>query len=582
MRATSELARILALPRRRIDDTNAHAELAEQLTALLKTPEGTMRLRPLQALALHDIGVCGGAFCPLETGGGKTLVSLMAAYILDSKQTILLLPAGLIEKTKRDWDRLAKHWLIPNNIRLFSYEMLGRKEWAIELERYEPDLIIADEVQRLKNRDAAVTRRVERWMEAHPDTRFVALSGTIMDKSLLEFGHILRWCLKTGAPIPLADDELEEWASALDEVVANDLRRCEPGALLKLAQPGDAPVGALPVVAARRGFRRRLVETPGVVSTVGKGEHVGASLYVRHIRYSMEPITEQHFEKLRGEMVTPDDWKLMTGAEVWMHARELALGFHQIWDPRPPEDWRAARRAWNGFVCDVLARSRSLDSPDQVASSVLAGDMPEGVNVLEAWRKQRDESGFVPNPVPVWHDDTALHIAAKWMAKAGGIVWTEHVPFALRLAELTGASYFGPKGLAADGTFIEDAPAESIIASIDANREGLNLQTKWWRNLITSPPERPGIWQQTIARTHRSPGQKADEVEVDIFLGCMEHANAWRRAYAGAEAVRDMTGAESKILIADVDWPTDLEIANFTGARWRAPTIKPFQIPTDA
>jgi hypothetical protein len=76
------------------------------------------------------------------------------------------------------------------------------------------------------------------------------------------------------------------------------------------------------------------------------------------------------------------------------------------------------------------------------------------------------------------------------------------------------------------------------------------------------------VWQQMLGRTHR-PGQIADEVEVDVLLGCKEHANAWRRALSAAEAIRDTTGADSKLLLADVDWPSEDEIAGYAGARWR-------------
>ena len=75
------------------------------------------------------------------------------------------------------------------------------------------------------------------------------------------------------------------------------------------------------------------------------------------------------------------------------------------------------------------------------------------------------------------------------------------------------------------------------------------------------------MWQQMIGRTHR-PGQQADEVEVEVLLGCLEHVNAWRRARTAAEAVRDTTGADSKLLIADVTWPSDVELASLRGARW--------------
>lgn len=581
VRFTPELERILALPRRSADG----AELVEPLTELLSVtdrcpgkPSGPyslcdvcgapMRLRPAQALALHDIGTLVGAFCPLDVGQGKTLITLLAPYVLDAQRPLLLLPANLVQKTNREREVLARHWLIPANIRLLSYEMLGRVQAAHELELYRPDLVLADEVHRLKNRRAAVTRRVSRFIHDHPETRFIGMSGTIMRKSLLDFGHIVRWSLKDGAPIPKTDVELEEWAAALDERApgGSDLRRFEPGALLHFCTPEEIAKPAndvTPVIAARRGFQRRLVETPGVVATLGNAERVSCSIYVRAITYNVAPVTERHFAKLRREWLTPDDWPPSQAVDIWRHARELALGLHYVWDPRPPEAWRNARRAWSAFVREVLGRSRTLDSELQVAQACDAGKLDN--TTLEAWRAIKDS--FTPNTVPVWHDDSALAVCLDWMRKPG-IVWTEHAFFAERLATMSGCPYFGAKGLAADGSFIDDADSRrSAIVSVDANREGRNLQTKWHRNLVVSPPEGADIWQQMIGRTHRT-GQSADEVTVDVLLGCAEHANAWRKAIASAKAIRDTTGAEQKLLLADVEWPTDDEIERFFGARW--------------
>ncbi len=854
VRHTSELDRILALPRRRAEDMPV--DLAATLTRLLKTPEGTQALRSTQALALHDIGTEGGLLGPIGVGEGKSLITLLAPYILDAKRPLLVLPAGLIRKTNDDWygtprkpGGYAKNWRIPTNIRLHSYEMLGRVQAAEFLETYKPDLLVFDECfvagtqirtpegfrrietlaagdkvwafdgsnfsiqtveaawsrgtdetwvlevdgieyettanhpfltergwrraadckvgdsfvcdvrefvcrsslqeaqvlqralqehqpcaqserieategedrdgpamgrrfsaayahqqpnedaggegegdahsgapssahaggqrardarvaassvggsgrglggreesavgqeahsgvpdrylsrgredccrsgrtlapglerssarqmqkgvpratrlarlarierrdrtrpeercrvhnlqvsgpstyvleggvvvhncHKLKNKRAAVTRRVSRYLADHPEVKVIALSGTIMRRSLLDFGHILKWALKDRAPVPETQNELEEWAAALDEKV-NELNRYEPGALLKLCPGGTT------LEDARRGFRARLTETPGVVATIGDGERVDCSIYINQLRYSVSPDTDLHFKKLREEWCTPDDWELTQPVDIWRHAKELALGLYYKWDPRPPPEWRDARREWAAFVREVLSRSRTLDSELQVVHACDAGKLDN--RILERWRKERDrEPKFVPNTVAVWCDDSALNECLKWM-KTPGLVWTEHDLFARRLAKVSGCKYYGARGLTDRGEFIDNAdPKESAIASIDANREGRNLQDKWSRMLITSPMEGADAWQQTLGRLHR-PGQMADEVQVDVMLGCKEHDNAWRRAIAAAQAIKDTTGADSKLLIADVDWPNEQEIASFAGARWR-------------
>lgn len=558
VRNSSEIDRILALPRRPTSAVEFGESIADEMTELLKTQNGIQKLRAVQAAALYEIGTTGGLFGPIPVGFGKSLVSFLAPYVLDAQRPLLVLPAGLIKKTKIELGKYAEHWRVPKNIQIISYEMLGRVQAANFLEEQRPDLIIFDECHRTKNRRAAVTKRLIRYMRKHPDTHVVALSGTIMRKSLLDFGHILRWCLKHNAPVPDTDVELEEWAAAMDEKV-EEYERPDPGALTRFSG------GSEELEDIRRGFRDRLVATPGVVAvTGGEDELVTSSLVIRALRYDVAPITDVHFAKLRKDMLTPDDWQLMQAVDVWRHARELAIGMHYVWSPRPPDPWRNARREWNAFAREVLSRSRTLDSELQVVQACDAGRLPN--DKLEAWRAIKDT--FTPNVVAMWHDDSALKVCRNWMQEPG-IVWTDHDLFARRLAEFTGCKYYGAQGLTDRGEFIDNAsPKEAVILSIAANKEGRNLQHKWSRNLVTAPPEGPDVWQQMLGRTHR-PGQIADEVEVDVLLGCKEHANAWRRALAAAEAVRDTTGADSKLLLADVDWPSEDEIAGYSGARWR-------------
>lgn len=570
---TAELQRILALPRREpvISD-----ELIDALSALLRTPHGTQRLLPLQALALHDIGIMGGGFMPLDVGEGKTLVSLLAAHVLRARRPLLLLRAHLIGKTKKERNEYVRDWLIPNHICLMSYQMLGLVQSATWLEEiYKPDLIIADEVQGLKNRDAAVTRRVERYLDRHPTTCFVGMTGTIMRTSIRDFAHSLRWALKDKAPVPATDAEVDEWAFALDDKLDDEFTRVQPGALLNLATPEERE-GLEPLTAARRGFRARLRETPGVICSASTGTKVDASLRIRALQYDLSSTTVEHFKSLRNDKKTPDGFDIWEAAEVWRHARELALGFHQVWQPQPPDEWKEPRRVWYAFVREVLSRSETLDSPGHVETACdaaatgrlrMTATLERGIDLLGKWRAVKDT--FTPNPVPVWHDDSALHAAARWMQQGPGIVWVEHVPFGQRLAQLTGASYFGAEGFSSSGEFIDNADASGcVIASVKANREGRNLQLKWWRNLVTTPAEGADLWQQLVGRTHR-PKQRAPEVLVDVFLGCAEHARAWSKAMAGAVSILDTVGSQSKLLIAKIEWPGDMEIASWTGSRWK-------------
>ncbi len=560
---TAELKRILSIPRRAQPEGIEAANVAAMTDALRRdTCAGA--LRPVQAAALLEVMLYGGVFGAIGVGEGKTLITLFIGYVLEARSYLLLLPANLIEKTRRDHARYAAEFLLPplEKIELLSYEMLSRVQGDAILARVDPDVIGADEVHRLKNRGAACTKKITRWMDKHPATKFAAFSGTVMQKSVRDCAHIIRWCLKGNAPVPRMVAEIEQWAFALDEDMPDDTR-FQPGALLRLCGPEEL-TAADPIVAARRGFRRRLIETPGVVSTIGEGERVDASIYVSAIKPTYKPITDEHFAKLRKQFRTPDDWELMTGAEVWAYARQLSVGFHYVWAPRPPEEWRDARREWNAFVRETLGRSRTLDSELHVANAVDDGRVNDG-GALERWRAIRDT--FKPNSVPIWHDDSVLKLCGEWMAaNDNGIVWTDHNAFGEALAKLTKRPYFGAQGRDARGRFIDDA-AGPIIASISANKEGRNLQ-RWARNLVTAFPDNADRAEQLIGRTHR-PGQKADEVTIEILVGCFEHVNAFRKAMSGAQTIRDTVGAAQKLLIADVtEWPSEDEIAKWRGPRW--------------
>lgn len=550
---TSEVKRIAALPRRTWT-SEAASQLAAMLTRELKTPRGTMTLKPVQATALYEAMECGGLLGPIVVGGGKTLLSLMLPLVLEARRPVLLLPAALVGKTWHESELLREHWRIPTNIQIVSYEMLGLVQSAQKLEYIQPDLIVADEVHMIKNHRAGRTRRVVRYMHAHPETRFAGVSGTIMDASVRDFAHLLRFALKNGAPIPKTDDEVSTWADCLDLKV-NPLARRQPGALLSLG----ASSGEDDITRARRAFQGRLRETRGVVASA-ETDDVKCSLRISALEYEPSQVTKDHIAFLRKNKTTPDGNSFAEPALLRMYFRQLALGFNSVWDPRPSDAWISARRDWASFVRDVLEESDQLDTELQVANAVDAGRLRTGT--LKAWRAVRDT--FTIQPKDVWHDDVALQACAQWMKREKGIVWCEHVFFARKLARLTGAVYYGANGQTDGGeSIVHVKPGAAIIASRQANATGRNLQI-FSANLITSCSPSAKILEQLIGRTHRT-GQQADEVTVDILLGCREHHDSFQRAVDGARAAIDTLGHAQKILLADLCLPN---IDNRTGPLW--------------
>ena len=193
-----ELERILALPRRTKPPAGA-----EDLSSVLRAPHGKQVLRPVQAQALAEIHCLRGLLGAIRVGGGKTLITYLAPTMVGATRPVLLLPAKLRAKTLRDFEELGRHWSAGAVPKILSYEKLGHPGGADDLQALEPDMIIADEVHRLKNLRAACTRRVGRYLEGREGVVFVGLSGTVTSRSLLDFAHLAEWALGQGAPVPL-------------------------------------------------------------------------------------------------------------------------------------------------------------------------------------------------------------------------------------------------------------------------------------------------------------------------------------------------------------------------------------------
>lgn len=536
----TEIERIRSLPRRQWSAADKQ-QITLEVSRQLRLPGSSAVLRESQALALYELATEAGLFGALRVGAGKTLITLLAPIVLGASRALLILPASLIAKTERDRDFYAKDWNVSKSLRFMSYEMLGRTQSSKFLENFKPDLIISDECHRLKNSKAAVTRRVARYMGANPSTWFIALSGTIVRNSVKDYAHLATWALKGGSPLPIDSEQLDKWAEVLDDD-DNFLRTKNIGPLKSFGSD---------VTSIRNSFRDRLLHTPGVIISEGAGG-CSASLLVRAVPYDVDELTEKHFTKLREDWETPDDWPLADPMQVWRHARELALGLHYVWDPRPPEPWREARRAWAKFCRQMIIRSSLYDSEKQVADAVRFGYLKS--KEFEDWIKIRDT--FIPNVVPIWHSSFGLDLCKAWAEQVGGgIIWSHHSFFGRACAQKLGVTYYGRKGLDEKGRLIDDTKPDrdgTIIASIPANGTGRNLQA-WSTSLVTAPPSGGHTWEQLLGRLHRE-GQQEDSVTFDVLCGCKEHINSMLDAKRDAQMILATTAQEQKLLYCDYDY----------------------------
>lgn len=512
--ATAEFRRIRDAPRRRWQEDPRLPPVTAWLTEKYRKPGGTMVLREVQAAVLQDLHDYRGCFAPIRTGGGKTLVSLIAATVLEAQRPVLLVPAALRDKTRRESDELAKHWRL-QAIRILSYESLGRVNYHHTLVNYAPDLLIGDECHFLKNTKAGVTRSVKECVTRCRPAQ-LWMSGSITSRSLKEYWHLLRWCLQDRAPLPANPMELLTWCWALDEKIQDGIR-IPPGALLEISPP--EPDDGLGIIAARRRYGRRLMSTPGVVGTGGAMPPVG--LQIRTVGLEPTPVIAEAVRVMQETYETPCGLPFETAVELWRHERELSCGLYYRWKTQPSFEWLVARKEWSKFCREVLKKSRTLYTPQAVVDAI-EGDRLKDGGVLSRWKAI--QSSFKPVTEPVWLDDQTLTWAAGWLEDQKGICWILHRAFGERLSSISGVPYFAQDGRSQNGIVIDQWDGPAIAGS--GCSKGFNLQgtpytkAKHYRNLVITSGSKNGPEEQRISRTHRD-GQERDDVEV-TYLQTLE------------------------------------------------------------
>jgi hypothetical protein len=515
-----------------------------------------MTLRPVQAAALFEAWQNGGLLGHIRTSGGKTLISGLAPTIMNAKRPLLILPAKLVGKTIREFGEYRTHFKIPHNIKIVSYTKLSqpqREGNAIDPARFlwdfKPDLIIADEAHKLRHfMRAACAARVYRYFQEFPHCRLIALSATLTKGSILDYAHLAHLALRCRSPLPSDAQTLAEWSSILDAKV--DLGT-DPTSLI----PYLGPVKN--VHEARQAYQRRLESAPGVI--ISRDSFDGVPLRINVRRLQVPEKIEPLLDTLYTYWEAPDGWRFADCRfEVWHCARRLGLGFDYQIDPRPPLDWFYARRRWGSACRSTIEDSNVYDSQYQVASACARGDL--GGEVLDAWLEWKEiEPTFTPRTKTVWHDYTILKEVVMWGYRnpRNSMIWVEHVAFGDMLHEVTGWSYYRNNGLDANGRYIENHDlSEPAIVSIESNQEGRNLQTQAHRNwagfhklLIPCPLNQGDVTEQLLSRPHRD-GQ-IYPVDCEIWIVVRENESSLDNARREANYIRQTTGQEQKLLIAE-------------------------------
>jgi hypothetical protein len=114
---------------------------------------------------------------------------------------------------------------------------------------------------------------------------------------------------------------------------------------------------------------------------------------------------------------------------------------------------------------------------------------------------------------------------------------------------MLGTGFCSTGGNDAQGRPIEEYDGAPVVASVQANCEGRNLQA-WNNNLIVTITPTGKIIEQLLGRTHRM-GQQADTVNVDWLAACKEQDDGYEQMLADARYIEHTTGQSQKLLYAD-------------------------------
>jgi hypothetical protein len=578
VRFTPDLKRIRDLPRRDWESLPSLPAMVAEMSRRLRTgveipPHLTTReggpvpeeLLPSQTVGIHDAGK--GAFVPLTTGAGKTLLTLLAQVWHNKPKAVLLLPKGMVGKTLRTANECAPYWRVPDvvhylkagkwrkqvhrspvqsEIWLVNYEMLPHRTRM--LLNLEPDMLMADEAHWLKSTGAARTKVVKQLRQQMPGISMSFLSGSFMGRGVKEFAHLVRWALGPDrAPVPSDWREIDDWSRALSSDT-DEWDVLEPGALLEL---GDAE-GQDDRECAQKRFAQRLTATPRVVSS--KTSLPSCGLVIRERSVPPHEQMVHWLNHLRAHNELPNGEPCVDPLSKWAKASQVCLGFWYQYVTPPPLYWKAARRAWAGACMEVLTHSQTLLSALDVTKAIDRGEvrgstLAEAAIALGEWRAVRND--FKPETKAVWWDDAALKEGAAWLAaNERGLLWSGHIEFGEKLSETTGIPYFREGASTAKGVHIYDHKGVGpAIVSMFTCHEGLDLE--WWNANVLFKVPHGRLFEQLISRTHRAK-QKADDVTCEVLLRTEQDFEAWGQTKYDSRGVSASMDARQRLSIATI------------------------------
>ena len=532
----SEAVRLSRLP--------SYTYVEQDLTDALKTADGTMRLRASQNKALITARDQGGGFVGgIGCGHGKTLITLLLGRVLNIERVVLLLPAALIEKTRIEAGEYRKHFKFTVPV-LISYERLSRESGVNALRDYAPQLIVCDEAHKIKSLHSTRTRRLGKYLFEQRTCKFIVMSGTLFNKTVADFAHLADWALEESSPVPRNSRDV----TALDNLLTGEADRFEYAAFSKWLD-GRKPRAALYNTLSKAG---------GVMFT--SDEQVKSSLRLEQVEMRVPDELRDAINQCFSDGVVDglekyiDSNVLIESDHLWADDDAFALrALGQVtmgclyvwaWGGKRDDEWLNARRNWSRAVRKLLEYQDDLDSPALIFNRF--DELDDDLH--ELFSTARDEWAAVKHREPPpkeqhWVSDYFIEAVCKLARRDANpvIIWVDLQAIGERIAARLDVPYFGA------GAILPNK-AVTCVMSIKAHATGKNLQA-WSRNIIAHPLADPSMYEQLIARTHRT-GQAADEVTVSVFHFSI-FGSALRRAIKQSYVVQESTQQPLRLCYAD-------------------------------
>lgn len=518
-------------------------------------------LRPIQAQTLAAIAKYHGLFGDITVGAGKTLIAWLSGVVMRSKKYVIMMPATNVEPFKGEIDRFRHHFVEPDvDPQIISYNLLSSAKSSDILDRLKPDLIVADEAHTLMN-DSARTKRLNRYFETNPECRLVVMSGTFIDKKPSKLAKLVKYTLRDRAFMPTHGKALDVWAECVDL----DGKPSEPDwhFFNKLAKAEGIEIGDYygeeRASKARKVVYSRMSTTPGVVSATKAS--LDTPIVCRKImstdnKGKIDVPDEIHMalRKIQTDEETPDGEDIiLDDAQRARLSKNVSLGFFYRWAWEEvggkDEEWLLRRRAWHRALRHELEDRAAVgyDSPLLVTNKISHDFLMDRSIADESllhmyyrdWREVKDRE--VPPTVPVWISSYVFDWLKEYLATCPPtLIWYSSKACEQALAALGLPVYGQGSNVPTDG--------KTCAVSVAVHGTGKNLQP-WHHNLIIEPMTSAKAWEQLMGRTHR-PGQMADCVYFDILCHTSVLKDALDKAMEGAVFVKELNGADQRLLLA--------------------------------